>query len=74
MVQNLQDKSDARFLCAFLPCHKESIAQNRLLGRESCYKSGISGTNFEGRLQNVKVDYKTGTSDCNRPVMLFFCL
>lgn len=55
-------------MCAFLPCHKEIIAQNRHLGRESCYKSGISGTNFEGRLQNVKVDYKTGTSDCNRPL------
>ena len=33
--------------------------------RESHYKSGISDTNFEGRLQNVKLVYKTGTSAYN---------
>ena len=55
-------------MCAFLPCHKEIIAQKGKKKRESCYKSGIWGTNFESRLQNVKLDYKTGTSLCNRPL------
>ena len=54
-------------MCAFFPCHKEIIAQNDRRKRESCYKSGISGTNFEPRFQNVKLGNKTGTSVCNQP-------
>ncbi len=59
-------------MCAFLPCHKEIIAQKGKKKRESYYKSGIWGTNFEPRLQNVKLDYKTGTSVCNRPNSFYY--
>lgn len=36
----------------------------------SQYKSGISDTKYEGCFQNVKFVYKTGTSACNRPVIM----
>ena len=49
-------------MCAFLSCCGTIIPQNRRKKRESCYKSGISGTKFEGRFQNVKLVYKTGRS------------
>ena len=55
---------------AFLPCHEAIIAQNEREKWEFYYKSGISDTKYEGRFQNVKLVYKTGTSVYIRPSII----